>query len=145
MGWREVSFSSGFRHGRTGKAFFMTQGGDTRQKKFAPLNGFLISVISLCGELANWHSPQLQAPLLAGKDRCKLGVWRLIFAWYLISTFPVCTFHSKQFSLVTRSALHTVHTIIMYETKTINFLSIINFHPKTGLSTNDKVYTCHCL
>ena len=32
-----------------------------------PQSGFLLSIISLCGELANWRPLQLQAPLLAKK------------------------------------------------------------------------------
>ena len=38
-----------------------------KKKSSGPRSGFLLSIISLCVELANWRPLQLQAPLLAKK------------------------------------------------------------------------------
>src|SRR4029434_3088706 len=65
----------GFGHGRTGQLpgaalFHDTWGAALALKIYissGTRSGLLLSIISLCGELANWRPLQLQAPLLAKK------------------------------------------------------------------------------
>ena len=65
----------GFRHGQTGQppgaAFFHVTWG-------AGARGFLLFIISVCGELAQGHKPfrLLQAPLLAETVPCSIFVCR---------------------------------------------------------------------
>lgn len=57
-----------------GGIFLIQALGKIKNKISAPLHGFLISVISLCGELANWHLLQLQASLFAENVPCTEAV-----------------------------------------------------------------------
>ena len=55
---------------RPGRHFFIRRGGrqeHLKKKSSGPRSGFLLSIISLCVELANWRPLQLQVPLLAKK------------------------------------------------------------------------------
>lgn len=77
-------YSSGFRHGRTGQppgaSFFRdTLGAAARADKQKILcvakRFFVIYIISLCVELANWRSLQLPAPLLAENIHWSFVLW----------------------------------------------------------------------
>src|SRR4029434_10842298 len=58
---------------RPGRHFFIRRAGrqeHLKKKSSGPRSGFLLSIISLCVELANWCPLQLQAPQLAKKVPC---------------------------------------------------------------------------